>query len=113
METAVAKTDMLIRQPVEQVFAAFVDPAVTSKFWFSSASGPLEQGTTVRWEWAMYGASAQVLVKALEPNRRIVIEWPGRGTTNTVEWTFANRGDLGTLVSIRESGIDAAGSELA
>lgn len=29
-----------------------------------------------------------------------------------MEWTFADRGDLGTLVSIRESGFNAAGGEL-
>jgi hypothetical protein len=43
------KTEMLIRRPVAQVFEAFVDPAVTSKFWFSGGSGKLEIGKTVRW----------------------------------------------------------------
>lgn len=112
MDTVVAKTDMLIRRPVETVFAAFVDPAVTTKFWFSSASGPLEQGKTVRWEWAMFGLAADVLVKSLEPLRRIVIEWPGQGRQNSVEWTFTPRGKDGTLVAIRESGFDAADSDV-
>ncbi len=30
-----AKVQMLIRKPVEQVFDAFVDPATTTKFWFT------------------------------------------------------------------------------
>src|SRR5947199_10643616 len=37
----VASTGMLIRKPVAEVFAAFVDPAITSKFWFTKASGKL------------------------------------------------------------------------
>ena len=46
-----AKAEMLIRAPVAQAFEAFVDPAVTSKFWFSLASGELKVGGTVRWDW--------------------------------------------------------------
>ncbi len=112
METAVAKTEMLIRQPVERVFAAFVDPGLTTKFWFTNASASLEEGKTVRWEWAMFGVSADVQVKALEPNRRIVIEWPGQGTTNTVEWLFTVKGGAGTIVSIRETGFDPADAKV-
>ncbi len=112
METAVATTEMLIRQSVDKVFAAFVDPDITSQFWFSSASAALEEGKTVRWDWAMFGVSADVLVKTLEPNRRIVIEWPGQGTTNTVEWLFTVKGGAGTVVSIRETGFDPADAKL-
>lgn len=112
METPVAKTEMLIRQPIDKVFAAFVDPEVTTRFWFTSASAALEPGKTVHWEWAMFGVSADVLVKSLEPSKRIVIEWPGDGTTNTVEWLFAERGNGRTLVSIRETGFDAADGKL-
>jgi hypothetical protein len=32
---------MLIRRPVEEVFNAFVDPTVTTRFWFSRSSGQL------------------------------------------------------------------------
>ena len=45
----VAKTEMLIRRPVAEVFEAFVDPAITARFWFSEGSGRLRQGSTVRW----------------------------------------------------------------
>ena len=34
----IAKAEMLIRRPVAEVFEAFVDPAITSKFWFSKAA---------------------------------------------------------------------------
>jgi uncharacterized protein YndB with AHSA1/START domain len=33
---------MLIRRPVAKVFEAFVESAITSKFWFSRGSGKLE-----------------------------------------------------------------------
>jgi uncharacterized protein YndB with AHSA1/START domain len=54
----VAKAEMLIRKPVAEVFEAFVNPDVTSKFWFTKGSGKLEAGSQVRWDWEMYGESA-------------------------------------------------------
>ena len=40
-----AKAEMLIRKPVAEVFEAFVDPAITSRFWFTRGSGRLEPGS--------------------------------------------------------------------
>ena len=34
-----AKAGMLIRRPVKDVFEAFVDPKITTKFWFTRAAG--------------------------------------------------------------------------
>lgn len=33
------EAQMLIRKPVEQVFQAFIDPAITVHFWFTKSSG--------------------------------------------------------------------------
>ena len=99
-----AQTEMLIRKPVAEVFDAFVDPAVTTRFWFTKSSGRLEAGKQVRWEWEMYGASTEVKVKALEENRRIVFEWEAPGGFTTVEFRFAPRAEKGTLVSVTNTG---------
>jgi uncharacterized protein YndB with AHSA1/START domain len=99
-----AKAEMLIRRSVAEVFEAFVDPEITSQFWFTGGSGRLEPGRTVTWEWAMYGFSIPVEVKALEENRRIVVEWPGANGPTTVEWVFTDRGDGTTYVSIANRG---------
>jgi len=92
---------MLIRRPVAQVFEAFVDPAITSRFWFSRGDGRLDQGKRVMWYWDMYGVSAEVDVRALEKDRRILIDWP-----TPVEWTFSPRGDDATFVTITASGFE-------
>ena len=55
----IAKAEMLIRKSVAEVFEAFVDPAITSKFWFSKGSGRLEAGKQVTWHWEMYNFSFQ------------------------------------------------------
>ena len=56
----VVKAEMLIRRPVAEVFEAFVDPAVTTKFWFTKSSGRLEAGKRVRWDWEMYGVGDEL-----------------------------------------------------
>lgn len=43
----IAKAEMLIRGPVAEVFEAFVNPAITSQFWFSKGSGRLVVGQQV------------------------------------------------------------------
>jgi uncharacterized protein YndB with AHSA1/START domain len=95
----VARTQMLVRATVDTVFDAFTDPAITSKFWFTRASGPLRVGSEVTWHWDMYGAEARVTVERFERPRRLRIRWP-----NPVEWTFDDRGDGTTLVTIEASG---------
>lgn len=110
IEPPVVQAQMLIRRPVTEVFQAFVDPAVTTHFWFTDSSGPLEPAQTVRWEWAMYGVSAQVKVKAIEPNQRILIEWDDPPCP--VEWTFTPRSDDSTLVVITNSGFAGSDDEV-
>lgn len=100
----VATAGMLIRRPVSEIFEAFVDPAITSRFWFSKGSGALEAGATVRWDWEMYGAGSDVTVKAVEPNRRILIEWSGYDEPTEVEWTFEPRGADRTWVEVVNRG---------
>src|SRR5262245_27834948 len=109
--TPVTRTGMLIRKPVARVFAALVDPAITTKFWFTNGSGRLEAGKQVQWQWEMYGISISVTAKAVEPHKRIVIEWPGYKTPTTVEWTFTTH-ESGTFVGITESGFTGDGDEL-
>ncbi|HZA54956.1 MAG TPA: SRPBCC family protein [Candidatus Udaeobacter sp.] len=111
-QVPVAKTGMLIRRPVAEVFAASIDPNITTKFWFTKSSGRLEVGQQVKWEWEMYGASTQVIAKVIEPNKRIVIEWDGYSGRTTVEWKFASQKDGTTFISITESGWTGDGDDL-
>src|SRR6476619_3912736 len=81
------RQQMLIRKPVAEVFRAFVDPSVTTKFWFTKSSGPLEPGKTVRWDWEMYGVSTEARVDAI-----------------AVEWLVDARADGTTLVRVSNRG---------
>jgi uncharacterized protein YndB with AHSA1/START domain len=103
-QQTIATAQMLIRRPVSVVFGAFVDPAITSRFWFSRGSGSLAVGKQVRWDWEMYGVSTKVDVKALEPDKRILIEWDVPEDPTSVEWTFEAMGEERTFVKIRNWG---------
>ena len=103
----VARTQMLIRRPVSAVFEAFVDPAITSKFWFTRGSARVEPAKKITWHWDMYGVSAEVLVKAVEQDRRILVEWP-----TPVEWVFDPRPGDATLVTITASGFAGTDDEM-
>ena len=111
-QVPITKTGMLIRKPVADVFEAFVAPDITTKFWFTKSSGRLEAGKRVQWDWEMYGHFVQVSVKAIEENKRILIEWPAYGTLGTVEWVFTPRADNTTFVSITNTGFSGDGDEI-
>lgn len=99
-----AKAEMLIRRPVPVVFEAFVNPEITTKFWFTKSSGKLETGKHVEWTWEMYDLTDSVFVKATEPNKKITIELGNDPHKTTVEWSFKQRKDNTTFVSIVNRG---------
>jgi uncharacterized protein YndB with AHSA1/START domain len=111
-QVPVAKAAMLIRRPAADVFEAFVNPDITSQFWFTRGSGRLEAGKQVQWDWEMYGISIPVTVKSIEPNKRIVIEWPGYTSPSTVEWIFTPWENNTTFVSITNAGFSGDGDQL-
>lgn len=103
---------MLIRSDIDSVFGAFVNPDITSNFWFTSGSAPLTEGSSVTWNWKMYEVSIPVEVIQLVSNSRIVIRWPGANATHQVEWTFEQRSPTSTFVTISETGFSGDGSSL-
>ena len=96
------QAQMVVRRPIDEVFNAFVDPTITTRFWFTRSSGKLEPGAKVTWEWEMYGVSANVHVKAIKQPSRILIEWGEPSTT--VEWQFTSLEAEATLVQISNTG---------
>src|ERR1700716_188717 len=98
-----AIAEMLIRKPVAEVFAAFIDPEITTKFWFTKSTGKLEPGKQIEWTWEMYNISTIVLVKSIVPNKTILIEWGNNNQKTMVEWTFKPMKDNVTFVSIINS----------
>jgi len=116
-----AKAEMLIRKPIEGVFEAFINPAVTTKFWFTKSSGKLEEGKQVTWTWEMYDLDVPVFVKEIIPNKKILIEWGEGEHLSTAHWEFialdssktfvkiVNDNFLGTDIEVAHKVVDSTG----
>lgn len=103
------QAQMLIRKPIQEVFEAFIDPEITTNFWFTKSTGKLEEGKTVTWEWEMYGAKSEVKVLQIIPNQLIKTEW---GLfSNNVDYEFKEM-EKGTLIIIKSYGYSETGDEL-
>jgi uncharacterized protein YndB with AHSA1/START domain len=102
---------MLVRRPPHEAFQAFVDPAITTKFWFTNSSGKVTAGADLRWDWEMYGVSTKVAVKEVQANRRIRFEW-GDDQPTTVELRFTRWGDGATYIEVTEAGFSGDGDEV-
>jgi uncharacterized protein YndB with AHSA1/START domain len=108
-----AKTALLIRKPVAQVFEAFANADTITKFWFDRSSGRLDSGANVRWYWDAYKLSCHVRVVAFAENERIEFEWAGESEdATTVEWTFESRSDDSTFVSVTNKGFTGDGDKV-
>ncbi|MBU2675950.1 MAG: SRPBCC domain-containing protein [Gammaproteobacteria bacterium] len=102
-----AKAKTRIKRPPSEVFAAFADADLMSKFWFTRRDKGLKEGETVKWYVGSDdGAFAfDVLVKELRKPERIVIEWMGQdGNPARVVWTFEESEQGDTILTVEESG---------
>ncbi|MFP7654979.1 SRPBCC family protein [Chryseobacterium proteolyticum] len=106
---AFVEAQMLIRKPVQEVFEAFINPELTTQFWFTKSSGRLEEGKTITWEWEMYGVKNNVTVHKIIPNHLIKTEW-GDPSSN-VDYEFKEM-EKGTLVVIKSYGFTQTGEDL-
>jgi uncharacterized protein YndB with AHSA1/START domain len=104
---------MLVRRPADQVFQALVDPAITTRFWFTRSTGKLTPGARVRWDWEMYGVSADVAVKDVDEGRRILFDWGADDESTTVEFRFTPWEGNATFVEVTETGLTGDGDAIA
>jgi uncharacterized protein YndB with AHSA1/START domain len=107
-----AESSMAIRKPVDLVFQAFIEPEITTNFWFTKSTGPLVQGKKVEWFWEMYGVSAPVDVVKIDKNKSIEINWGNGGQKSKVAWTFQAVNESLTYVKIINDEFQSTGDDL-
>jgi uncharacterized protein YndB with AHSA1/START domain len=107
-----AEAGMLIRKPTNEVYEAFINPAITTQFWFSKCSCRLEVGRLIRWDREMYGVSTMVEEKELVPGKRILVELDVDKLPTRVAWTFSARTSQTTFVGITNSGFSGDGDKI-
>ena len=110
------QVQLKIRRPVEQVFDAVIDSKKLTGYFIQASSGPLREGTTVKWSFAEAPEPLDVIVQSVRENEAIVFDWPTqRGYNTRVEMEFKALDSANTMVLIRESGwiADDPGIELS
>ena len=107
-----SKAEMLIRKPVKAVFEAFINPDITTKFWFSKSSGKLVAGKKIYWTWELNNLIIPVQVEQIDSNERIIIEWGEGKQKSTVEWEFKPLGKSKTFVTITNYDFQGVGTAL-
>jgi uncharacterized protein YndB with AHSA1/START domain len=100
----IAKTTTLIRQPITDVFDAFVLPDKITRFWLASTTAPLAKGARVTWHFMVPGASEQVEVTQFDPPRLIAFNW---SDGKRVALSFENFESGVTKVSAEVSGFES------
>jgi len=107
MAESVAKAEMLIRRPAIDVFNAFVQPEIITKFWLNRTTGPLAQGAQVEWQFMVPGATEGVRVTAFDEPRRIAFTWT-EGALD-VDMKFSSKHKEITVVSVEVRGFESDG----
>ena len=109
-----AKAQILVRRPRDEVFNAFVDPAVMSKFWLNRRDKGMQEGETIGWFVgnAPDALEIEVRVKLIEKPSRIKIEWGTENRFTTVSWMLHEHGPDWTRLQIEESGFVGSPDEI-
>ncbi|WP_373997814.1 SRPBCC domain-containing protein [Bdellovibrio bacteriovorus] len=101
------ETWIIIQKPVAEVFDAVYNPTKLSSYFITAgATGPLEEGRTVQWEFADFPGAFPVRSKNVLKDKLIVFEWgsPEGGKDNRVEFVFEPVNAKETKVTVTELG---------
>lgn len=99
-------TSTRVRKPIAQVFEAVVAPKHLDQYFTQAARGRIEKGSTVYWKFADLEQELPVQVIECLPNQKIILKWEAHKVDyqTTVEMTFDDQKEKGTLVRIKEYG---------
>ena len=100
------QVQLKIQKPVAAVFDGVANPKKLSGYFVQTASGPIAEGTTVKWKFPEFDEQFDVVVRQVVKNELIVLEWESmeRGYNTRVEMSFKPLDAENTMVQISESG---------
>ena len=83
-----AKAQILVHRPRDEVFNAFIDPVVMSKFWLTRKDQGLREGDTISWFVgdAPDAIEIEVRVTSIKPPSQIILDWGHGDQFTTVSW---------------------------
>ncbi len=105
----IVDTGVRIEKPISTVFEAVIEPKHLSRYFVTKSSAPLKKGDTVIWEFSSLEKPLPVTVTELVLNQHIQFKWEASGVSyqTTVDITFEDLKEKGTLMRIKEQGWEA------
>ena len=95
-----AEASTMMRKPVSEVYNAFIDPDITTHFWFSKGTGKLQPRAEVRWLWEPYNLDVPVKVIEMVENEKIRVTVGSGKQESEIEWTFSSLAEDQTRVHV-------------
>ena len=94
-----------VARPVHEVFEAVADPRqLSSYFTTGGASGRLEPGSTVTWDFHDYPGAFPVEVIELVPDEKIVLRWDAAEGEQLAKQNGQSEQELDQMLNIRPAG---------
>lgn len=93
-----------ISKPLPEVFKAFTDNEMITKYFVTSASAPIKSaGDKITWSWGEH--KTEITVTEFEENKKVAFTWPGFKVNYDINVTFIfEEVDGKTRVSVTEEG---------
>lgn len=98
---------IIVQKPVSEVFDAVYNPKKLSSYFVTGgASAPLNEGSTVQWEFGDFPGPFPVQVKQVISNQQISFAWESSegGKNNSVDFFFEELNPQETKVRVSEAG---------
>lgn len=96
------KAAIQIQNPIHEVFEAIVDPQKMSNYFISKASGRMEEGKQILWQFPEFDMEFPIRVGKIEKDQYISYFWEVDQLELLVEITLTNPKPGNTLVSVTE-----------
>lgn len=93
-----------VSRPVAEVFEAVVDPGQLSNYFTTGgATGRIEEGAVVTWDFADFPGAFPVQIVEVVPHQRIVLEWDAAETDQLETSDRSDMADAGYRTTVTMS----------
>ena len=96
------KAAIQIQKPIHEVFEAIIDPHKMSNYFISKASGRMEEGKQILWQFPEFDMEFPIRVGKIEKDQYISYYWEVDKLELLVEFTLTTPKPGNTLVSVTE-----------
>jgi uncharacterized protein YndB with AHSA1/START domain len=107
------KVTGIVLKPVDQVYDAIVNPAKITGYFVSSASGKIEEGKNIIWEFKDYNVSIEVNILKVIPQKHIAFEWSATGSAALVTIDLMKESESKSSIEIIEKHLTPTEDEIA